>query len=114
MGAHPVGSVDAAMAEDCRAAMVHAAAIPGAHTKAQRLEMAAQVARLFPGGLPMVIHAMIAEGDRVVVEAETAATDASGGHYSNKYLFLMRFRDGKLVEPTEYLNTKVAGKYFGV
>ncbi len=112
MGDDPVGSMDLAMAEDCRTVMVSAIAIPGEHTKAQQLQVAAQVHAVFPEGLRMVIHSMIAENDRVVVEAESFATDVSGRLYSNKYLFLMRFRDGKLVELTEYVNTKLAAKFF--
>jgi ketosteroid isomerase-like protein len=49
----------------------------------------------------------------VAVEAESFATHVSGKPYSNKYLFLMRFRNGKLIEMTEYLDTELAGKVFG-
>jgi ketosteroid isomerase-like protein len=113
MGDDPVGSMDLAMAEDCRTVMVSAIRIPGEHTKAQQLQVMAGVHAVFPDGLQMVIHSMIAENDRVVVEAESSATDVSGRPYNNRYLFLLRFRDGKLIELTEYVNTKVAAQFFG-
>jgi ketosteroid isomerase-like protein len=71
------------------------------------------VVQLFPKGLPTVVHSMIAEGDSVAVEAESFATHVSGKPYNNKYLFLMRFRDGKLIALKEYLDTALAAAFFG-
>ncbi len=113
MGGDFAGAIDAAMADDCRIVTMGTTAISGERTKAQALQAAALVGQIFPGGLPTVIHSMIAEGDRVAVEAESFATHVSGKPYNNKYLFLMRFRDGKLIEMIEYLDTELAAKFFG-
>jgi len=37
----------------------------------------------------------------------------SGRPYNNKYMFLMRFRDGKLIEMIEYLDTELVTEFFG-
>jgi ketosteroid isomerase-like protein len=54
-----------------------------------------------------VIHRITAEDDRVAVEAESFATHVSGKPYNNKYHFLMRYRDGKLLEFKEYMDTEL-------
>jgi hypothetical protein len=113
MGQDFAGAIDLAMADDCRIVTMGTTAISGERTKAQALQAAAMVGQLFPGGLPTVINSMIAEGDRVAVAAESFATHVSGRPYNNKYLFLMRYRDGKLIEMIEYLDTELAAKFFG-
>jgi ketosteroid isomerase-like protein len=113
MGQDFARAIDEAMAEDCRIVTQGTTAISGERGKAEALAAAEMVVQIFPGGLPTVIHSMIAEGDRVAVEAESFATHVSGKPYNNKYLFLMRFRDGKLIEMNEYLDTELAGKFFG-
>ena len=113
MGQHFARAIDEAMAEDCRIITQGTTPISGERGKAEALAAAAMVVQIFPKGLPTVIHSMIAEGDRVAVEAESFATHVSGTPYNNKYLFLMRFRDGKLIEMVEYLDTELAGKFFG-
>ncbi|MBW2386795.1 MAG: nuclear transport factor 2 family protein [Deltaproteobacteria bacterium] len=63
---------------------------------------------LFPKGLRFSIVAMTAEGDRVAIEAASAGTTASGREYRQTYHFLMRVRDGKIVEWKEYMDTEHA------
>ena len=112
MGKDFARAIDEAMAEDCRIVTHGTTAISGKRGKAEALAAAGLVGQIFPGSLPTVIHSMIAEGDRVAVEAESFATHVSGKPYNNKYLFLMRFRDGKLIEMIEYLDTELAAKFF--
>jgi ketosteroid isomerase-like protein len=113
MGQDFVRAIDDAMAEDCRIVTMGTTPISGERGKAEALEAAALVIHIFPKGLPTVIHSMTAEDNRVAVEAESFATHVSGKPYNNKYLFLMRFRDGKLIELKEYLDTELAAKFFG-
>lgn len=113
MGGDFAAAIEEAMAEDCRITTHGTTAISGQRGKAEALAAAALVGQLFPGGLPVTIHAMIAEGDTVAVQAESHATHVSGKLYNNKYLFWMRFRNGKLIELNEYLDTELAGKFFG-
>ncbi len=63
------------------------------------------VLTVFPDGLRFTIHAMTAEGDRVAIEAESYGRHVSGKLYNNKYHFLLRARDGKIVEWREYMDT---------
>lgn len=52
------------------------------------------------------MKAMKAEGERVAVEAESEGMHVSGKLYSNDYHFLFRFRDGKIIEYKEYMDTE--------
>ena len=113
MGQDFARAIDEAMAEDCRIVTQGTTPISGKRGKAEALAAAGLVALIFPAGLPTVVHSMIAEGDRVAVQAESFATHVSGKPYNNKYLFLMRFRDGKLIEMIEYLDTELVTEFFG-
>ena len=106
-------TIDETMAEDCRITTMGTTAISGVRSKAEALAAAKLAIGIFPKGLPTVIHTIVAEGDRVAVEAESFATDVSGKLYNNQYLFLMRFRDGKVIELKEYLDTALAAAFFG-
>lgn len=50
---------------------------------------------------------MIAEGDRVVVQARGQATSKSGIPYNNEYCFIYRITDELIHEVTEYLDTEL-------
>jgi ketosteroid isomerase-like protein len=43
----------------------------------------------------------------VAIEAESSAVHVSGKRFDNKYHFLMRLRDGKIVRLTEYMDTEL-------
>jgi hypothetical protein len=58
------------------------------------------------GSIRFVILAMTAEGERLAVEAESEGMHVSGKLYSNQYHFLLRFREGKVVEFKEYMDTE--------
>ncbi len=79
--------------------------LSGTVGKAQIRENAKGVLSVFPDKLKFTIHQMIAEDDRIVVEAESYGQHASGQVYNNQYLFLFRLRDGKIVEMKEYMDT---------
>jgi len=71
----------------------------------QVTEASRRVLELFPEGLEIKIKGMTAEDDRVAIEAESHGRHKSGRTYHNVYHFLMRARDGKIVEWREYLDT---------
>ena len=79
--------------------------ISGTFTAAQVVEASHRVLDLFPEGLKITIKGMTAEDDRVAIEAESYGRHKSGRTYANVYHFLMRVRDGKIVEWREYLDT---------
>jgi ketosteroid isomerase-like protein len=51
---------------------------------------------------------IIAEGDRVVVLAHGEVKTVRGEDYNNHYCFVLRMRDGKIVEVREYCDTALA------
>lgn len=80
--------------------------ISGKFSKAQIAAAAGSIFDVFPKGIRFEIKAMTAEGERVAVEAESEGLHASGQIYSNQYHFLFRFRDGKVIEYKEYMDTE--------
>jgi ketosteroid isomerase-like protein len=55
---------------------------------------------------------MIAEGDKVAVEAEGHAALNGGGVYAPGYHFLVTLKDGKIFEVREYMDTAHARDVF--
>lgn len=63
---------------------------------------------LLPEGLQFTIKSVMAEGDRVAVEALGNGTTSGGTQYHNNYVFMITLRDGLIVEAKEYFCTKLA------
>ena len=81
--------------------------ISGKRSKKEIREFAGGIYDAFPKGLKFTIFAMTAEDDRVAVQAESQGVHISGKLYHNQYHFLFRYRDGKLVELREYMDTEM-------
>ncbi|GAB3313735.1 nuclear transport factor 2 family protein [Haliea atlantica] len=64
------------------------------------------ILQVFPDGITFTIKSMVAEGDKVAVEASSLGEHVSGKTYSNDYHFLFEFRDGKLLHLREYMDTE--------
>lgn len=64
------------------------------------------------GALRITPVSMIAEGDRVAVEAQGYAELADGRVYDPQYHFLVTLRDGKVFEVREYMDTLHARETF--
>ena len=77
----------------------------GTHTKDEIRGLMDGILGAFPKGLRFEIKTLTAEEDRVAIEAESRGTHVSGKPYHNEYHFLMRIRDGRIVEFKEYLDT---------
>jgi ketosteroid isomerase-like protein len=80
--------------------------ISGTFNKAQLAQFASQVLDAFPKGLVFTVTGMVAEGDKVAVQAESRGVHASGKPYHNQYHFLITVRDGKIFESREYMDTQ--------
>jgi ketosteroid isomerase-like protein len=65
-----------------------------------------QVRGAFPNGLAMKVHSVIGEREFVAMEAESHGLLASGKIYNNKFHFLFRFRNQKILELREYMDTE--------
>lgn len=82
--------------------------ISGRFDKASISAAASGIFEAFPQGLDFTLHGMVAEGDKVAVEAESRGHHASGAFYNNHYHFLFEFRDGRVLHLREYLDTELA------
>ncbi len=80
--------------------------ISGKYSKAQIQAAAGGIFENFPDGLVFNILSMTAEENRVAVEATSSGKHISGKHYANEYHFLFTFKDGKLLELKEYMDTE--------
>lgn len=65
------------------------------------------------GGLDVAADAVFGEGDYVAVQARGRAQTKRGARYDNTYCFVLRFRDGRIAEVTEYLDTELVRKVLG-
>jgi ketosteroid isomerase-like protein len=60
------------------------------------------------GGASIIrTHRLIAEGDLVVVEATGHNVTTTGRKYENTYCWVIRMRQGKMCELTEYADTQL-------
>lgn len=64
-------------------------------------------------GIRSEILRLIAEDDFVVALTSGTATTKDGRNYNNSYCHVIRLRDGKFVEVTEYFDTHLTGTVFG-
>lgn len=95
-----------AYADDGRCITTGNTLISGSYGKPQIREYAAGILQVFPKGIRFTIQAMTAEGERVAVEAASEGQHVSGVLYTNQYHFLFIFREGKIVEFKEYMDTE--------
>ena len=85
----------------------------GTKTKPEMLEVAAGLASVLAVPIQFEIDTVTAEDDRVAIEARSKADLKNGRRYANKYHFLLRVRDGKIVEVREHCDTHHAIETFG-
>jgi ketosteroid isomerase-like protein len=62
----------------------------------------ATMAAMFPKGLNMKIHTVIAEGPQVAIQAESDTVAGNGKKYANRYHFYFRFDGDQLGQVREY------------
>lgn len=85
----------------------------GTYPKAMLAELLDGARALYrEGALRITPISMIAEGDRVAVEATSFATMEDGRVYANSYHFLVTLRDGKIATVREYMDTIHARETF--
>ena len=80
--------------------------ISGKYTRAEIQAAAGGIFETFPQGLSFTIIQMTAQDNRVAVEATSSGMHISGKLYENDYHFLFSFKDGKLLELKEYMDTE--------
>lgn len=77
----------------------------GTRKRKDAVELMGGLFSAFPDGLKFTVKGMTAEDDRVAVEAEGYGRHVSGRIYNNHYVFLLTFRDGKLVYLKEFFDS---------
>ena len=82
--------------------------VSGHRDRARIARFLENVRRSFPDGLEANIEGLTAEGERVAVEANSTARMSDGKPYNNRYHFLVKVRDGRVIEMREYLDTQYA------
>ncbi|MEH6581523.1 MAG: nuclear transport factor 2 family protein [Halioglobus sp.] len=104
------GNIDAvfgAYAEDGHLQTMGNTLISGQFDRDQIAASVGGIFDVFPKGLKFTVQDMVAEGNKVAVEAESEGEHISGQTYSNEYHFLFEFRDGRLVKLKEYMDTEL-------
>ncbi|MFK8019533.1 MAG: nuclear transport factor 2 family protein [Pseudomonadales bacterium] len=81
--------------------------ISGVRGVADIKQFAGGVLDLFPAGLSYTIKTLTAEGDNVACECEAAGEHVTGVTYHQYYHFLFKFRNGKILELKEYMDTEM-------
>ena len=97
-------------AEDFRIWVTGSLPFSGENNKEGALASMPAVLDLFPEGLTFEVKSMVAEGEFVAIEAASNGKTFRGDTYSQEYHFLMRARDGQIVEWKEYMDTEHARK----
>ena len=80
--------------------------ISGSFTRDQIEQSVNGIFDVFPQGLRFTVLDMVAEGDKVAVEASSEGEHVSGQIYGNDYHFLFEFHQGKLLRLKEYMDTE--------
>ena len=85
-------------------------AIGGSRSKSEVVGFAKNVLDSFPEGITFNVVNLVAENDYVAAEVEGSAIHVSGKPYNNKYHFLLKIKDNKILELKEYMDTQLAAK----
>ena len=85
-------------------------AIGGSRSKSEVVGFAKSILDSFPDGISFNVVNLIAENDYVAAEVEGSAMHVSGKPYNNKYHFLLKIKDNKIMELKEYMDTQLAAK----
>jgi uncharacterized protein len=64
--------------------------------------ISATMKAMFPHGLNLKLHTVIAEGAHVAIQAESDTVAGNGKKYANRYHFYFRFDGDKLGQVREY------------
>jgi ketosteroid isomerase-like protein len=106
MNAGDVDFIVQAYAQDGQLQTMGNTLISGIFSRDQIAASAGGIFEVFPQGISFTVLDMIAEGDKVAVEATSRGEHVSGQIYSNEYHFLFEIRNGKLLRLKEYMDTE--------
>lgn len=97
------------LADDVRWTVIGATAISGAFTSRQEFQekAARRIGAVLARPLVPRVVSLLADGDSVAVQWEADAETKSGTPYRQTYSWVLRLRDGQVVEGTAYLDTEL-------
>lgn len=76
------------------------------HSKTEfRAHTIAKLSKILPQGLQLRVVNALVSGDWAVVELQSMATAKNGLRFDNRYCWVTRFADGKIVEVRAYLDS---------
>jgi len=76
------------------------------------LNTIADTAKLIPGGIKPTIRSILADGDRIVVEAMGNGLTVDGRPYDNAYCWFFSMSNGRIKNFWQYLCTEYASTAF--
>ena len=68
--------------------------------------------KVLPDGVELHVTSVITGGDWAVVELQSLATAKNGLRFDNRYCWVIRFADGKIVEVRAYLDSALVQRLF--
>jgi ketosteroid isomerase-like protein len=78
----------------------------GVYNKEQIARLLYNMAGQLLNGLKMTVKSLVAEDDKVAMEAESYGELRNGRVYNQEYHFLITIRDGRIAAIKEYLDTQ--------
>jgi hypothetical protein len=72
----------------------------------------AKLAKVLPQGTELYVEHILVSGDWAVVELHSLATAKNGLRFDNRYCWVCRFSDGKIVEVRAYLDSALVARLF--
>ncbi|XVQ14948.1 nuclear transport factor 2 family protein [Spirillospora sp. CA-255316] len=110
MGAGDVELFASTLTEDYRAVIAGFSKMSGTMDRDEVLAFVGDVPSMTKSGISFEIRCLTAEEDRVACESQGSSVMANGVEYNNQYIHLFRFRDGRIRQVTEYMDTQLAEK----
>jgi uncharacterized protein len=71
-----------------------------------------KLGKVLPRGVQLHVTNALVSGDWAVVELESSAIARNGLRFDNKYCWVTRFADGKIVEVRAYLDSALVQRLF--
>ena len=104
------------LADDVRWTVIGTTAVSGTYNGRQDfIDRALKpLGRRLAGAIAPEIVDIIAEGDRLVLLWNGTGQMSDGSPYRNQYIWVMRFKDGKVTEGTAYLDTALLDRLMAV
>ena len=103
-----------AMADDIRYTIAGSSPFSGSHTREQWWnEVVKPLNETLAGSIRIELKTIIGEGEYVFTHSQGAARTRDGRPYNHLYGHLWKFKDGRIVEIIEWLDTALTASIFG-